>query len=96
MQIPQRGAGASPKLARPRTLGPAETPAAPPEGSRDEISCRGHAFGEDLACSCGVTWWEHQRRPRSCRIHAQRCHRAADAGEAPLGEPAIAPESGSD
>lgn len=35
----------------------------------------GHAFDEELRCSCGTTWFEHQASPRPCRITAQRCRR---------------------
>jgi len=88
MHMPGHRAGPGTRMPRPRSGSPGETPAALPVEARDEISCRGHAFGENLVCSCGVTWWAHQRRPRACRLHAQRCHRA---GEAPVVEAVEAP-----
>ena len=39
------------------------------------VSCRGHAFDENLHCPCGTTWSQHQNEPSRCRIEAQRCKR---------------------
>jgi hypothetical protein len=47
------------------------------------VSCRGHAFDEELVCSCGVTWFEHQNAPVRCRVGAQRCKRAQPATPPP-------------
>lgn len=47
-----------------------------PAGIVRTVSCRGHAFDEDLVCSCGVTWSAHQNAPSRCRLDAQRCKRA--------------------
>jgi len=39
------------------------------------VSCRGHAFDENLNCPCGTTWSQHQNSPSRCRMEAQRCKR---------------------
>lgn len=44
-------------------------------GVRREVPCQGHAFGEDLICPCGVTWFGHQQARRSCPLDAQRGRR---------------------
>jgi hypothetical protein len=82
MDVPGHRAGPGTRSPRQRSASPGHEPAPLPSDARDEISCRGHAFDEDLVCSCGVTWQDHQRRPRPCRIHAQRCHRAGETPQA--------------
>lgn len=34
------------------------------------VPCFGHAFGEALVCSCGASWWSHQRSPVKCSVNA--------------------------
>ncbi len=43
------------------------------------VPCHDHAFDEALLCSCGVSWWNHQRLPEQCPVNARGRNRGEGA-----------------
>ena len=41
---------------------------------KGDWSAWGHQFGEDMRCSCGISWTAHQNSPSSCSDSSRYQH----------------------